>query len=117
MLKRPTCPHGDWFQATSGTPEATTIKRLPICNLRPIAGPFIRRIRWSTIGIPDPEGRRITAGPHGRLQATSLDPQNWRQRSLDNRKEAALVRKIFGNNCSQSAVTHIGELPSEQWVI
>src|SRR5947208_6393089 len=27
------CPHGDWFQATSGTPEFTTIERLRVCKL------------------------------------------------------------------------------------
>ena len=29
----PACPHGDWFQATSGTPEFTTIERLRVCKL------------------------------------------------------------------------------------
>jgi hypothetical protein len=29
----PACPHRDWFQPTSGTPELTTIERLRVCKL------------------------------------------------------------------------------------
>jgi hypothetical protein len=72
MLKSPARPRGDWFQATSGAAELTTIERLPICNLLLYRESFLKSLFRAGSAVVTSRLERIIGSQSQSVQEASM---------------------------------------------